>query len=142
MLEPIATPMACLAVSTVNTDGGAMERPYQIHLIPDGNDDSGYVLGGVSNYGYQDQPNEILADMCTLNERVDTPHEVLGTDGNGKGSHNQHNGGRDGPHDGFFRLAVASPRTLRLGIEEVLVRLELEPEIEDVEEQENHGRPS
>lgn len=111
----------------------------EVHLVPDGDDDGGDVFGGVSDNGDEDQADEVAADPGGLDDVVDASNEVVGTDGDEDGGDDENEAGGDGTHDGNFGLFVG---VLVLRVKEVVVGSELEPEVHDVEKEEDDGGAS
>src|SRR5262249_10324396 len=50
----------------------------QVHLVLPGHNDCGDVFGSIPNNGDQDKTNEGLANVCLLNNRIDTANEIIG----------------------------------------------------------------
>lgn len=101
----------------------------QIHLILVGNNDGRDVLCSVSDDGKQNQTNESLGDVGSLDNGVDAVDQVLSANGDDDGDNEKSDTGGNGVQDVLLRLFLL----LSLRIEEVRVRLQLEVKVHDVE---------
>ena len=109
----------------------------QIHLALVCDDDGCDVLGGVSDDGDQDQTDECLADVCRLDDGVDAVDEVFGADGDKDGNDDERNAGSDRGQDlAILTLLISTLLVLDVG-EEGVVRVQLEVQVEDVQNEED-----
>jgi hypothetical protein len=110
----------------------------EIHFALVCDDDSGDVLGGVSNNGNEDETDKSLADMCGFDDGVNAVNEELSADGDHDGDQDKRNTGSDGRQDLALLLLVLSALVLDIG-EQVVVRVQLEIEVQDVENEQDDG---
>lgn len=125
-----------------NLDGGANGNVHgKIHLVADGNNNSGDVLSSVSDNGDENQTDECLANVHLLDDVIDAANEVVGANGNQNSNNNQDNAGSKRAHVGFFAFLFLffSLSGLALGIKKVAVGSELEEEVHGVEHQQDDG---
>ena len=108
------------------------------------------MLRRVPHNGDQDKPHKRLADPRRRDNVVDASDKVIRADGDDDRRDDQHGGRGDGAHAGLLDLvlglgldlntALRDGHALVVAVEEVVVRAQLEEEVEDVEEQEDDGR--
>jgi hypothetical protein len=110
----------------------------EVHLALVCDDDSGDVLGGVSNDGDEDETHEGFADVCGFDDGVNAINEKFGTDGHHDGDQDKRNTGSDGRQDLTLFLLVLSALVLDIG-KQVVVGVQLEVEVQDVENEEDNG---
>lgn len=110
----------------------------EIHLALVCDDDGCDVLGGVSNDGDQNETDECLADVRRLDNRVDAVNKELGANGDHDGHNNKRNTGGGGRQDLALLLVIISSLVLNVG-EQVVVRVELEVEVQHVEDEQDDG---
>jgi hypothetical protein len=123
-----------------NLDAGADGNTHgKVHLVSEGDNNGGDVLSGVADDRNQDQTDKRLADVCALNNVIDTTDKVIGTNGYQNCCADQNHGSSDGTHASFFFVLSGF---LGFGIEKVAVSSELEHEIEYVKKQQNDGGAS
>lgn len=119
------------ARSNSNTHG-------QIHLVPNGDNDSSDMFSGISNNRNQDETNESLANVALFDDVINAANKVFGTSGDENSDDDKDHASGNGTKMllFFFVLLLLS---LLLGVEKVAVCTELEHEVHDVENQENDG---
>jgi hypothetical protein len=121
-------------------DAGANGNTHsQVHLVPDSNNDSGNVFGGVSNNRDQNQTDKGPADARCLDKVINASNEVVGADGYQDGGDNKDGDSADSAEGRLLRLLALATSVLVLGIEKVAVGAKLEDEVKDVEEKKNDG---
>lgn len=124
-------------------DAGANGNTHsKVHLVPNSNDDSGNVFGGVSNDRNQNQTDKGPADARCLDKVVNATNEVVGADGNQDGGDDKDGDSADSAEGRLLGLLVLTAGVLVLRVEEVAVGAKLEDEVENVEEKENDGSSS
>lgn len=122
-----------------NLDGGANGDVHgKIHLVADGNNNGGDVLGGVSNNRDEDQTDECLANMHLLDNVVNAANEVVCANGDKNGDGDENETSSKGAHVSNLWLFIVLD-DLALRVKEVAVGAELEEEVHDVEEEQDDG---
>jgi hypothetical protein len=122
-----------------NLDAGANRHTHgKVHLVAQSDDYSSDVLRRVSDNGDQNQTDECLANVCSLNKGVDASNQVIGTDGDQDCDNDKHDGCSNWTHGGLLGLlAINTGRVF--GVEKVAVRAQLEDEVEGIQDEENDG---
>lgn len=109
----------------------------QVHLVLVRDDDGSDVLGRIADDGQQNQTNEGFTDARRGDDGVNAVDQVLGAHSDQYGDEDEADGSRDGAEDlGLVGLA-ALPAFLRLCVEQPRVRLELEDQVQDVQDQQD-----
>lgn len=120
-----------------NLDAGANRHTHgQVHFVAKSNDYSSNMLRRVSDNGDENQTNKGLADVCSLDKRVDASNQVIGTDGDQDGNDDKNDGGSNGTHRGLLGLLTVGANRI-FGVEKVAVRAKLEDEVESIQDEEN-----
>lgn len=115
-------------------DAGANGNTHsQVHLVPNSNNNSGDMFGGVSNNRNQNQTDKGPADARCLDKVIDASNEVVGADGYQDGGDNKNGDSTDSAKGGLLRLLALGTSVLVLSIEKVAVGSKLEDEVKDVE---------
>lgn len=123
---------------------------YEVHLILDCHDNGSNMLCGIPDNRDEDQTNEVTAQASSVDQCVYAVDKVVGTDRNKNSCHDKYTGSSPGVHvcllilvrlflgrrgdrtGGRLLLNILSSS---LGTEKVVVSAQLEPEVQDVEEQ-------
>lgn len=109
----------------------------KVHLVANSHNNGRDVLCRVTDDGDENKTNKVLADVGGFDNGIDTFDEVIGADGDQDSGNDENDGRRNRAHDRLLNLLLVV--VLSLGIEEVGVSAQLEPEVQDIEQQQNDG---
>lgn len=113
----------------------------EVHLALVRDDHGRHVLGRISDNRDEDETDERFVDVRRFDNSVDAVNEVVGTECNNDSYQDESDHGRDRRENVTLLLTLLFVSTfLRLDvIEELVVRVKLKDDVENVEEEENDG---
>lgn len=120
-------------------------QTHQVHLVPDSNHTGRDMLRRIADDRDQDQANEVLANLSSGHDVVNTVDEVVRAERNDQCYADEHCGCGPSAHSGPLHLLLLFLPVLRclarvrgrLGVEKVLVRPQLEKQVENIQQEQD-----